>query len=216
MRLAPVVAVLSLAAACRCFEPVIETLDGGTAGGSAGGTAGGQATAGGTATAGGSGSAGACGTASQCTQPGPALSLCTSWQGDGGYSCIDSACVFECTGGRTCSTAEDAGCLTCGTSTACETTVGCNRTAVAVIDADNGCPASLAPDLTLTPLTNACGWTVTETATGRTVGTVYQLSGGTYLAHIAELGGTCVGFSLPTQVERWLVSCPACQLELRL
>ena len=215
MRFASVVAVLSFAVACRCFEPVIETLDGGPAGG--GGTAGGGATGGGSATAGGSATGGGCGTASQCTQPSPAVSLCSSWQGDGGgYSCIDSACVFECTGGRTCSSAEDAGCLSCGAARACETTVGCNRTAVAVVDSDNGCPGSLPTDLTLTPLVNACGWSVTDTTTGRTVGTVYQLSDGTYLAHVAELGGTCVGFSLPTQVERWLLSCPACQLELRL
>ncbi|MBL8953010.1 MAG: hypothetical protein JNK82_19690 [Myxococcaceae bacterium] len=204
------------AAACRCYVPVIEGLDSGTAGGSAAGTAGGGATAGGTGTAGGSGSAGACGSAAQCTQPGPAMSLCSFGQTDAGYSCIDSECVFECTRGRTCSTAEDAGCLACGAARSCATSPNCNRNAVAALDSDNGCPMSFPSGLTLTPLANACGWTVTETGTTRTVGTVYQLDDGDFVAHIAELGGTCVGFALASQVERWLLSCPACQLELRL
>lgn len=145
------------------------------------------------------------------------MSLCPFVQRDGGYSCIDASCVFECGGGRTCSTAEDAGCLRCGAARACEAGPGCNYNLTGFIESDNGCPASLPTQLTLTPLGNGtCGWTLTETATGRTLGTVYRLSDGTYLAHLAELGGTCVGFSLSTQVERWLVSCPACQFEVRL
>ena len=45
---------------------------------------------------------------------------------------------------------------------------------------------------------------------------VYRLADGSYLGHFPDLGGTCTGTSLFTQVERWMLSCPLCQFELRL
>lgn len=208
----PIVLTVSLfaAASCNCLVPVYE-FDGGSGGGT-GGSAGGGA-GGGVAS-----SDGGCDAFTQCTGPRPAQSLCGFTQRDAGFSCIDRRCVYDCEPDRTCNTSgPDAGCLTCsGAGTSCQAgPAGCGTSRTAVIDATNGCPGTLM-DLTLTPIPGACGWTVTETSTGRVVGTVYRTENFEYLAYLPELGGTCTGFSLATQVERWLLSCPACQLELRL
>ncbi len=199
-----VTSLLVLCAGCRCLEPVVEGLDGGAGGGAGGGSGGGMASGGG------------CESAASCTAALPAQSLCSVVQRDGGYSCLDRTCVYECSGGRTCDTREDAGCLRCGTKRTCEDGPSCNHTKLGSVGTNTACPASLPAQLSLTPIAGACGWTMTDNATGRVVGTVFLLSDGTYLAHIPELGGTCTGFSLATQVERWLLSCAACQFELEL
>jgi hypothetical protein len=205
---AALIGVLLSAAACQCLVPVTEHLDGGEGGGSGGGAAGGAGGVAGGGTAGGP----ACAPA-QCPGPPPASSHC-SFGRDAGFSCIDEKCVFECFPGRTCDTADDAGCLTCATGRSCAPATGCNWTAAARVIGDNGCAMSLPSDLMLTPLAGVCGWAVTDAATGRALGSIYRLDDGSLLAHLGDLGGTCVGFSQGMQVERWMFSCPACQVEI--
>lgn len=199
-------ASLVTAAACNCFTPVEEVHgDGGVGGGAGGGTGGGSV------------SSGECDSAAECAAKArPATSLCPRANLDGGFSCIDHACVFECEPGRSClSGVGDAGCLDCGAERSCAPSpMGCGGTRAAGVESDNGCPGNLMT-LMLTPLTNACGSSIAD-ATGRVVGKVYRLADGTFLAFVPELGGTCVGIDLGTQVERWVLSCPKCQLGLQL
>lgn len=157
-----------------------------------------------------------CSTAAQCTGARPAQSLCAFTSVDAGFSCIDTKCVYDCQPDRACTSNADAGCISCaGKATSCQRgPMGCGTTKVATVDTTNGCPGNLM-DLTLTPIAGTCGWSIADTNTSRSVGTVYEVDDG-YLVYIPELGGTCTGFALSTQVERWLLSCPACQLELRL
>jgi hypothetical protein len=151
-----------------------------------------------------------------CQGPRPATSLCGFVTVDAGFSCIDRVCVYDCQPGRTCDTALDAGCLTCGASRSCSAaTTACNFMQSGVVEADNGCPAGFGPDISLTPIPGDCAWRMTD-ASGRDLGTVHRLENGGFVLHVSVLGGTCTGFSLATQVERWLVSCPACQFEMRL
>jgi hypothetical protein len=187
---------------CTCFHPVYEALDAGEEPLDAGPDASVPRPDG-----------GECSVPAHCSRPGPATSLCPYFQRDGGFSCIDRTCTYECLPNRTCST--DAGCLSCDTGGSCESGASCGQTAAAAIESDNGCPGGLM-DLTLTPIAGHCGWTVSDTATGRVIGTIYRLQDGTYLAHLDDYGGACTGTSLFTQVERWMFSCPACQFEIRL
>ena len=210
---APALVLLSLVAACHCLQPVEELReDGGAGGGSGGGSAGGAAGGSAGGAAGGAPGDGGCTAASQCPGPGPAMHHC-GFAMDAGFSCVDQTCLFECFSGRTCDTRADAGCLTCGAVRACAPGTGCGFSAAASVLSHNGCPAALPMDLQLAPLPGACGWVVTS-STGGDFGTLYRLDDGTLLAHFPSLGGTCTGFSQGQQVERWLLSCPACQLEM--
>ncbi len=46
------------------------------------------------------------------------------------------------------------------------------------------------------------------------IGSYLLLEDFSYLAHIPELGGTCLGTSLPTGLERVALACPACTFVL--
>jgi hypothetical protein len=132
---------------------------------------------------------------------------------DAGFSCIDNACLFECTKGRTCDTQADAGCLTCGSARSCDTGSSCGTPRIAT---SAGCTA-LGVNLHLVPLQGHCGWSVIDTnGDGGLFGEIYRLDDGEYVAHLPALGGTCTGVDTFGHVDRWIISCPLCQYELTL
>jgi hypothetical protein len=43
------------------------------------------------------------------------------------------------------------------------------------------------------------------------LGHIQQVAGGDFIADFPALGGECTGTILPTNLERWVFNCPACQ-----
>ncbi len=130
------------------------------------------------------------------------------------FSCIDSKCVWECGGGRTCQVSGDGGCLLCGppaiarcAKSACTPAVLSFREVE-----DSTCPGfpEIGARITITTASN-CWSMVYRSAGADYLGTWVELSSGEFLGTMPGLGGTCVGQWLPTGAMRVAWSCPLCQ-----
>lgn len=199
--------------ACQCLQPVDER---GDAGRDAGVRDGGSADAGASTDAGsqdaGVRDAGAveCTTAADCAPPGVAQQFCGGLRA----ACVNNRCLLECpvadAGLRTCQS-NTTECLTCdGATRQCSM---CDaRVCTFTVDPVHGsCPAPFddVEPFVVRPFSGRCGGGLLRDGgvAGVWVGT---LSIGRILLDIPELGGTCLGSPLFTQVPRTLISCPAC------
>lgn len=207
-----------LTTACTCLVPVDE-LDGGNGGGSGGGAASAGGAGGGSTP--GTPDAG-CTAAADCMGSRPSSQWC-GVAGGLGFSCVDHRCLWECNGGRVCSTdfTSDGGCITCGTGTpVCRGRGFCqgSTTRDAIVES-SGCPTWPGTALRFDRVTvsggGSCRYRAYQTAGTQELGTFDELASGDFLADFPDFGGTCTGSSLPTGLERWVFNCPACQFVLR-
>ncbi len=199
----------AVTASCTCLTPVVEgdggTAGGGAAGGAAGGTAGGAA--------GSSGGGGGCATEASCSGAGPSLPFCGP-AGGAGWSCIDARCLWECNGGRTCTTraTPDGGCITCAGTTSCRDRF-CTAEAFTLSVEHTSC--ALPFDVLTAVSDGGCVYAAAPADGGAAAGTFERLASSDFLASFPAAGGACTGTGLPTGVERWVFNCPTCQFILR-
>ncbi|MFZ5445812.1 MAG: hypothetical protein ACOZQL_37820 [Myxococcota bacterium] len=197
--------------ACQCFVPVADDLaDAGAADASvdAGADAGVDA---------GVVDGGECATAADCAGM-PWASRWCLFGTPAGFSCVERRCVSECVAdaGRACSYDESAECLTCsdGAST-CEADT-CPTDAFTATISSVECRPGVAPPfgamttLSFVPVRGAsCMLSVSTPGAG--LGQVLREPRGVRHAwFIRELGGWCVGETLPTGAVRSMVACPLC------
>jgi hypothetical protein len=166
----------------------------------------------------------ACLFATDCKGSPPSVPWCT--QVDAGilssFSCINGACLWECTGGRVCSAAVDAGCVDCTipVTQACAGSTCVNPTGTAVVESATCANPVVTPPvpfantgLTFAPQ-GACLSRVGIEA-GAPIGELTQLTTGDFLGDFPAMGGVCTGQMLPTNALRILVNCPGCQFVVR-
>jgi hypothetical protein len=223
LRLVSLCAVL-VVSGCQCFVPVDEPDSGLPSGQDAGPDAGRDA---GVMDAGvdpGPVSDGGCTTPTQCTGTQPTTRWCNTFV-DAGFSCVEQACVWECpstAAGRTCTVNQGSYCLECGDAgTACPQTGNTCGTALnvtATVEPDSSCttwPGTTMPFTEVTLMRGAsaqCRYVVSGTA--QSLGEVWKLEGGDYVAFFPGFGGWCTGRSAFTGAARSIFSCPVCQFVL--
>lgn len=195
-----VVLTLVGTASCQCFVPV-EEFDGGDAEPVAGGPGGGASGGGGPALFDG----GTCVSATACRGTNTAAaSLCPGLTGS--WSCAFNACVFECSGGRQCDSA-DAGCLTCDSATVCSQQTTCPwLTHLSFERSTCGRDGQL---WQTRPTSEPCTRTLVQ-PDGGIAGTIWGYGYGALRADIPALGGSCVGVGIASGLVRFSLSCPAC------
>jgi hypothetical protein len=208
-------ALAALLPGCQCLTPVDEPdaggRDAGTDAGADAGVDAGQSTDAG------------CDHAAQCTAGPQATSAwCSS---DAGFSCVEATCLWECplTGARrSCTVDQGTYCLQCGDAgTACPLSGNCPGPATmssATVETGSTCstwPGTSVPftDVTLMRTASAqCRYAVS--GPGQSLGELWRLDDGEYLAYFPGLGGWCTGRSAFTGAPRGIFNCPACQFVL--
>ena len=164
---------------------------------------------------------GGCSRASQCTAgPQPTTHWCDTAPPDAGYSCIASTCLWECPlseAGRNCIVDQGSFCLRCGDAgTACPLTSNCGAptsSVTAIVESGASCVNSTAVTLMRTASAQ-CRYLVSGVDAGQSLGEVWRLDDGEYLAFFPSLGGWCTGRSAFTGVPRGIFNCPTCQFVL--
>jgi hypothetical protein len=155
----------------------------------------------------------------ECTVPSdcagsamPAISYCGT--ATGAWSCAFGRCVVECAPGRTCRSA-DAGCLTCDGMTSCGAEPNCQLLTHLSIEAST-CPQFTATDWLRTERLPEPACTATlRSGDGGVAGTITFTSTDELFADLPDVGGGCVGRSLPTGAIRYSLSCPGCMMSVR-
>lgn len=214
-------AVAVALAACQCLVPVDEladagrSVDAGQSDGGPGSDAGLPRDAGLDADSGIE-----CEDADDCG--GPLWSSPWCFGADAGFSCVVGQCVSECQSeaGRTCTPDAGLDCLECTGSPALCVTDTCRRSAFGGVTVSSlTCRPGVTPvlrvgeELSFVPIRGAsCEFSVS--GEGRGFGQATIDWRGRHFWFIRELGGVCVGQSLPTGAIRSLVSCPACTFSL--
>ncbi len=201
---------------CQCFVPVDEP-DGGLEPGQDAGP--------GTGLDAGSVRDGGCTQATHCAGGAPPTPRWCNPAVDAGSSCIAQSCVWECpltAAGRTCTVNLGTYCVECGDAgTTCPqsgNTCGSALNVTAQVEPDSTCttwPGTLIPFTEVTLMRGAssqCRYLVT--GAGQSLGEVWKLEGGEYVASFPGFGGWCTGRSAFTGVPRSIFSCPACQFVL--
>lgn len=166
-----------------------------------------------------------CTSAAQCTgSPGPGTQWCDTSPPDAGFSCVESTCLWECPltpAGRTCTVDQGSYCLRCGDAgTTCPQTGNCGGSIAftATVEQGSSCttwPGTTIPFTTVDLMRTAsaqCRYFVSGAQ--QTLGEVWRLETGEYLAYFPGLGGWCTGRSAFTGVPRGIFNCPACQFVL--
>lgn len=201
---------------CQCLVPVDEPDAGHDAGRDAGLDAGTDA---GLSDAG-------CTRAAQCTSgPQPTSNWCGTSPPGAGFSCVESTCLWECpltSAGRTCTVDQANYCLRCGDAgTTCPLSNNCavpTTIGTATVEPGSACttwPGTSTPfaDVTLMRTASAqCRYFVS--GAGQSLGELWRLDDGEYLAYFPGFGGWCTGRSAFTGVPRAIFNCPACQFVL--
>lgn len=208
---------LALLSGCQCLVPVAEPDAGPDVVLDAGRDAGTDA---------GLRSDGGCTRATECTAgTQPTNSWCATSPPDAGFSCVQSACLWECpltSAGRTCTVDQGNYCLNCGDAgTACPLSGNCggpSTTSTATVEPGSACttwPGTSTPfiDVSLMRTASAqCRYLVS--GAGQNLGELWRLDDGEYLAYFPGFGGWCTGRSAFTGVPRGIFNCPACQFVL--
>jgi hypothetical protein len=206
---------------CVCFHPVDEVDGGAGGGGGTGGGSGGGSAAGGGAAGGGAAGGGhmgpgdgGCNSPADCPGSEPSIPFCGAAAG-AGWSCVDSACLWECNGGRTCEVTNtpDGGCIHCDTlGTECRDDF-CPANTMMTGHIEHSTCATLQVMAPVSVSTSgACIFNFS--VTGTSFGDFQQVGGGDFLANFPALGGTCTGTFLPTNAERWEFNCPGCEFDI--
>ena len=230
--------VIVVAGACQCLVPVDEGVDAGNADAGSSSDAGSTSDAGATSDAGSQPDAGRSDggggrdagfdpdSGVECVGPadcrGPIWSSPWCAGADAGFSCVVGRCVSECQSeaGRTCTPDAGLDCLECtGGAPLCVADT-CRRSAFGGVTVGAlTCRPGVTPllrngeELSFVPLRGAsCELSVTGESRG--LGQVTIDERGRHFWFIRELGGVCVGQSLPTGAIRSLVSCPSCTFSL--
>ena len=222
---------LSVVSGCQCFTAVDEP-DGGEAvdGGVDAGRADAGRTDAGSVDAGtvDAGPDAGCARATQCTSgPQPTTQWCNTSRPDAGYSCIERTCLWECpigAPGRNCIVDQGSYCLRCGDAgTACPLTTNCGGPSTSItasVESGASCttwPGTNIPFTEVTLMRTAsaqCRYLASGVDGGQSLGEVWRLNDGEYLANFPGLGGWCTGRSAFTGVPRGIFNCPACQFVL--
>ena len=138
------------------------------------------------------------------------------------YSCIDGACLWDCSGPRACDlTGSD--CLVCDQQPQSCPGQRCSFDAFVstVEDTTDGC--ALYPGTALAwrgarvqvmPTARVCSYSIWFEGAMSLPGTYRQQEDGTYVGRFPLFGGTCTGIQAPTGALRIIFSCPACQFVL--
>jgi hypothetical protein len=173
----------------------------------------GSADAGGPDGGGPDGGTATCATAGDCSGPRDSVGFCSK----PGWSCVASACLYECEGRRTCNFTAS-GCFVCDNGApACNASLCGPTGASARVEMNtHGCDSY--PGTTglfngqelQVKLLGGCANQV-ALVNGPVMGTFQELTDNELLADFAALGGRCTGGYLPTGALRVVFNCPACQ-----
>jgi hypothetical protein len=159
-----------------------------------------------------------CAFGTDCTGTEPSVPWCSQTDAGSSFSCINGNCVWECSGGRTCTADVDAGCLQCTVplGKSCVGSGCFNPSGPATVESSTCSNPVVAPpapftgtSLTFHPL-GACRSEVVIT-NGPPIGTTVQLSTMEWIGDFPPLGGACTGEWLLTNAGRVVWNCPTCQ-----
>jgi hypothetical protein len=216
-----------LGGACQCLVPVEELADAGTSGDGGSLTDAGARDAGSSADAGRPDAGGfdpdsgiECTVPGDCRGPVWASNWCAGT--DAGFSCVVGRCVSECLGeaDRTCTPDAGLDCLECtGSSALCVADTcrpsGFGGVTVGTVTCRPGVVPLLRSGEQLSFVSiRGASCELSVSGEGRGLGQVTIDQRGRHFWFIRELGGVCVGQSLPTGAIRSLVSCPLCTFSL--
>lgn len=207
------------------------TAGGGSAGGGSAGGGGAFIGDGGCSSAGGGSSAGdpilGCVTPNDCRgMLPPLIPGCGFTGGPAGFGCIDGQCVPQCVGGRICVSMASSclGCMAPPNTGGCPTAACPVKGSIIEVTVEQiRCHSGTAPFVPGEKLqlvgtgdaANGCPRILRKTTgTCRDYGRVLELTSGDLVAYWPELGGTCIGTSLPTGAIRSLFECSRCQVQL--
>jgi hypothetical protein len=163
---------------------------------------------------------GGCVALSDCfSRPIPTEAGCTTPPPDGGWSCIQNKCVWECPlEVRVCTVDQGSYCLVCGSGdagTTCPTTTNCNTVGMTTATVERGASCTGFTDVTITRGASAqCRYFVNTNTSAS--GEIWRMDfvGYEYIAYFPSLGGWCTGHSLSTGAPRSIINCPDCQFVL--
>ena len=162
---------------------------------------------------------GSCTTALDCQLPPQPTAR---WCEGSAYSCIDGACLWECTGPRSCDLTPSE-CLLCEAQPASCPGERCSFDAFVstVEDATDGCvlyPGSAlawrGARVEVMPTARFCSYAIRLVGATSLPGIYRQQADGTYVGQFLPFGGTCTGVQAPTGALRIIFSCPLCQFVL--
>lgn len=163
---------------------------------------------------------GSCTTALDCQLPPQPT---TRWCERAAYSCIDGACLWECTGPRSCDVTPSE-CLSCEAPPAAVCPgERCSFDAFVstVEDATDGCvlyPGSVlawrGARVEVMATARFCSYAIRLEGAPSLPGIYRQLEDGSYVGQFLPFGGTCTGVQAPTGALRIIFSCPLCQFVL--
>ncbi len=162
---------------------------------------------------------GSCTTALDCQLPPQPTAR---WCEGSAYSCIDGACLWECTGPRSCDLTPSE-CLLCEAQPASCPGERCSFDAFVstVEDATDGCvlyPGSAlawrGARVEVMPTARFCSYAIRLEGATSLPGIYRQQADGTYVGQFLPFGGTCTGVQAPTGALRIIFSCPLCQFVL--